>query len=46
MGHVVGPGDLLSDDRPITEYFLSRPDPDPPLSVDGLRGSFDDILRP
>lgn len=42
----VGPGDLLSDDRPITEYFLSRPDPDPPLNVEGLRGRFDDILRP
>ena len=41
-----GQGELLSDDRPITEYFLSRPDPDPPLKVEGLRGRFDDILRP
>jgi len=46
LASFVGPGDLLSDDRPITEYFLSRPDPDPPLSVVGLRGAFEDILRP
>lgn len=46
LASFVGPGELLSDDRPITEYFLSRPDPDPPLNVEGLRGRFDDILRP
>ncbi len=42
----VGPGPLLSDDRPINEYFLSLPTPALALSVDGLTGSFDDVLVP
>ena len=46
LASFVGEGPLLSDDRPVTEYFLSRPTPNPPLSVAGLTGSFDDILRP
>ena len=40
----VGPGQTLNDDRPVTEYFLSLPVPNPPLSVAGLTGSFDDVV--
>ena len=46
LASFVGAGPLLSDDRPVTEYFLSRPTPNPPLSVAGLTGSFDDVLVP
>jgi spermidine synthase len=42
----VGPGPILSDDRPVTEYFLSLPNPNPGVSFDGLSGSIDDVLRP
>jgi spermidine synthase len=42
----VGPGPMLSDDRPIPEYFLSLPTPNPAISFDGLTGSMDEILRP
>lgn len=41
----VGDGPLLSDDRPLPEYFLSMPD-SPPKAVDTLRGAFRDVLRP
>lgn len=34
----VGPGALLTDDRPIIEYHRSLPVDDPPIRFDGLRG--------
>jgi spermidine synthase len=46
LASYVGDGPLLSDDRPVTEYFLSLPDPNPPVSVEGLSGSLDEVLRP
>ncbi len=39
----VGPGDVITDDRPLTEYFLLRriSDPDAPLmSEETIRGAF------
>ena len=33
----VGPGPLLTDDRPMLEYFLSLPADDRPLDLTGLR---------
>jgi spermidine synthase len=41
----VGPGPLLSDDKPVPEYFLSLPSPNPPRSIEALTGSFDEVLR-
>jgi spermidine synthase len=41
----VGDGPLLSDDRPLPEYFLSMPD-SPPKAVETLRGAFHEVLRP
>lgn len=42
----VGDGPLLTDDRPIIEYFLSVPTPNPMVDLAPLTGSFDDVLRP
>lgn len=42
----VGDGPTLSDDRPVTEYFLSLPNPNPPVVFEGVRSPFSEILRP
>ena len=42
----VGDGPLLTDDRPIIEYFLSLPDPNPDADLTGVTGRFDDVLVP
>ncbi len=42
----VGDGPLLTDDRPVIEYFLSLPRNDPPPDLDPLRGTIDEVLRP
>jgi spermidine synthase len=39
----VGEGPILTDDRPILEYFLSQPDV--PLDLDGLQGSVTPYLE-
>jgi spermidine synthase len=35
----VGPGPILTDDRPQLEYFLSLPREDPTVDISGLRGA-------
>ena len=44
----LGPGPLLTDDKPVIEYFLALPADDPPVDITPLRqrGRFEDILRP
>lgn len=42
----VGEGPVLSDDRPLIEYFLSLPTDEPPVDVATLRGRPRDISRP
>jgi spermidine synthase len=42
----VGPGDILTDDRPTIEYFLALPKDDPAPNLNGFKPRFDDILRP
>ena len=42
----VGDGPLLTDDKPVIEYFLSLPKQDPPGEYKGQQGSFEAILRP
>lgn len=43
----VGPGPVLSDDRPVIEYFLSLPKNAPPVDLSTLRvGSLDEVLVP
>jgi spermidine synthase len=45
MRQFVGPGPLLTDDRPLVEYHRSlAPDPRP-LDLSGLRGDFREVLR-
>jgi len=34
-----GPGPILTDDRPLTEYFLSLPQNDKPVDLSKVRGS-------
>jgi spermidine synthase len=34
----VGPGPVLTDDRPLTEYFLSLPQNDRPVDLSNVRG--------
>ncbi len=46
LASFVGEGPLLHDDRPVTEYFLSQPRPNQPVSFAGLNGQFADVLRP
>ena len=41
-----GQGPLLTDDRPLIEYFLSLPDDNPDANLDGVQGRFDDVLVP
>ena len=42
----VGDGPILTDDKPVTEYFLSLPKDDPPGGYQGRPGSFEALLRP
>ena len=35
----LGPGPILTDDRPLTEYFLSLPQNDRPVDLSKVRGS-------
>jgi spermidine synthase len=42
----VGEGPILTDDKPLIEYFLALPKDDPPVDLRGLRGPFEDVLRP
>jgi hypothetical protein len=42
MRRFVGPGPLLTDDRPLLEFHRSLPGRDRPVDVSGLRG---DIVR-
>ncbi len=42
----VGDGPILSDDKPVIEYFLSLPKNDPPGGYKGRPGSFEALLRP
>lgn len=41
----VGPGPLLSDDRPLVEYFLSLPRNEPLRDVSGVRGDVQRHVR-
>jgi spermidine synthase len=41
-----GDGPLLTDDKPVIEYFLSLPKNDPPPNLRGFKGRFEDVLRP
>lgn len=42
----VGEGPLLTDDKPVIEYFLSLPKNDRPPDLRSLSGRFEDVLRP
>jgi len=42
----VGPGPVLTDDRPLVEYHRSLPAGDPPVDLAGLRGDVGAIIRP
>jgi spermidine synthase len=42
----VGEGPVLTDDRPVVEYFLSLPKDDDPGGYNGPRGIFEKILTP
>ena len=41
----LGPGPILTDDKPVIEYFLALPENDPPVDISGMRGRFEDVLR-
>jgi hypothetical protein len=41
----VGPGPILTDDRPLIEYFLSLPQNERDIDLSGLRGNVGDIIR-
>jgi len=45
MRRFVGPGDLLTDDRPLVEYHRSLPQYDGPVDLTTLRGDIRHILR-
>jgi spermidine synthase len=42
----VGEGPILTDDKPLIEYFLSLPPGSPPPDMRALTGRFEDVLRP
>ena len=42
----VGEGPILTDDKPLIEYFLALPKDDPPVDLRELREPFEDVLRP
>jgi hypothetical protein len=41
-----GAGPVLTDDRPMVEYFLSLPLQDPPSDLGGVRGDVRRVLAP
>jgi spermidine synthase len=43
---VAGDGPLLTDDRPLIEYFLSLPRNDPGFDPTTVQGPFEDVLVP
>lgn len=42
----VGPGLVLTDDRPLVEYHRSLPADDPPVDLSGVRGDVRPLIRP
>jgi hypothetical protein len=42
----LGEGPILTDDKPVIEYFLSLPKNDAPGGYNGRQGSFEAILTP
>lgn len=46
MKAFVGEGPILTDDRPVIEYFLSLPKNDGPGGYGGQRGVFESLLVP
>jgi spermidine synthase len=42
----VGAGPIITDDRPLIEYFLALPQDDAPVDLSGLNGRFEDVRRP
>jgi spermidine synthase len=42
----LGPGPILTDDKPVIEYFLALPPNDPAPDLKTLQGRFEDVLRP
>ncbi len=42
----VGDGPVLTDDKPVIEYFLSLPKDEHPVDRSLLKGSLDEVLRP
>jgi hypothetical protein len=42
----VGDGPILTDDKPVIEYFLSLPKNDPPGGYTGRRAAIETILTP
>jgi hypothetical protein len=42
----VGDGPILTDDKPVIEYFLSLPKKDNPGGYSGKQGAFEAILKP
>lgn len=42
----VGDGPVLTDDRPIVEYYRSLPAHDPPVNLAGVRGDARRIIQP
>jgi hypothetical protein len=42
----VGDGPILTDDKPVIEYFLSLPKNDHRPDLRSLSGNFEDVLRP
>jgi hypothetical protein len=42
----VGPGPILTDDKPTIEYFLSLPRDEGPSDLRGVPRRLDDIARP
>jgi spermidine synthase len=41
----LGPGPILTDDKPVIEYFLALPENDPPVDIRAMKGRFEDVLR-
>jgi spermidine synthase len=41
----VGPGPILTDDRPMVEYYRSLPRDEPPADLRGLQGKPDGLVR-
>jgi spermidine synthase len=42
----VGDGPILTDDRPLIEYFLALPRDEPAPDLNGFAARFDQVLRP